>query len=36
VSTHHVARIAMVVTMAPWLHRLVPNRRGAKNPAAAD
>ena len=37
VSTHHVARIAMVVTMAPWLHRLLPKvRRDAKSPAAAD
>ena len=37
VATHHVARIAMVVTMAPLLHRLLPGReRRRKSPAAAD
>ncbi len=37
VSTHHVARIAMVVAMAPTLHRLLPGRwREPAGPAAAD
>jgi membrane AbrB-like protein len=37
VSTHHVARISMVVAMAPALHRLLPGRwRKPAGPAAAD
>jgi hypothetical protein len=37
VSTHHVARITMVVAMAPALHRLLPRRwRRRADPAAAD
>ncbi|HVG81048.1 MAG TPA: AbrB family transcriptional regulator, partial [Methylomirabilota bacterium] len=30
VSTHHVARITMVVAAAPALHRLMPGRRQAR------
>lgn len=37
VSTHHVTRIALVVAMAPALHRLLPRHwRGRADPAAAD
>jgi membrane AbrB-like protein len=37
VSTHHVARITMVVAMAPALHRLLPRHlRERARPAAAD
>jgi uncharacterized membrane protein AbrB (regulator of aidB expression) len=37
VSTHHVARISMVVAVAPALHRFLPGRwRRPAGPAAAD
>ena len=37
VSTHHVARIAIVVAVAPALHRLLPRSwRVRTDPAAAD